>query len=114
MKTKTLTEWTQIETKVFLITMHYRFRYEMIKDGSPSIVGKYTLENTEGVIKICLVCPDLSLLIFVCLLFSFVVVVVFCVCGLWEDGGWEVVGSSRVGRWLEAVGLCVSYFILCF
>jgi hypothetical protein len=28
---------------------------------------------------------------------------VFCVCGLW--GGWEVVGSSRVGRWLEAVGL---------
>ena len=49
--------------------------------------------------------------------------VVFCVCGLWEGGGleggwkqygWEVVGSSRVGRWLEAVGLCVSYFILCF
>jgi len=40
MKTKTLTEWTQIETKVCLITMHYRFRYEMIKDGSPSIAGK--------------------------------------------------------------------------
>ena len=44
-------------------------------------------------IKIFLVCPDLCLLIFVCLLFSFVVVVVFCVCSLWRE---EVVGSSRV------------------
>jgi len=39
MKTKTLTEWTQIETNVFLITMHYRFRYEMINDESPSVAG---------------------------------------------------------------------------